>query len=179
MHRAVCSTRESGGRRKTHLVVSATSGRDPVGVVSHLPDEHRVSLVGDKVLEALEVRLQDGPELLRLGLPPAQLEEADAFDVVEERVAVLRQFVAGVRFLRRARGRVVRGQELDGLVDDLPRDEARDEHHLVVAPGLSHEARERYLSVLALPGALRVLVWIEFDGDGVLGAEEEQLGFGF
>ena len=101
----VCSTRKA--EEETHPVVSATGGRNSVGVVSHLPDEHRVSLVGDEVLEALEIRLQNRPQLLCLALPSGQLEEADAFDVVEERVPVLRQFV---RLLSRGGGWVVRGQ---------------------------------------------------------------------
>ena len=102
------------------------------------------------------------------------IEISNAFHVVEERVPVLRQFV---HLLRRF-GRMARGQEFHGLVDDLLRDEPRDEHDLY-APRFLHEAGERYLSVLAFLGTFWVLVGIEFNGDGVLSAEEERLRFGF
>lgn len=169
--------RELKGKKRNgnaHFVVPATSGRNAVGVVRHFSDEHRVSLVGDKVLQALQIRLQYLPQMFRLLLLSVQLEVSDAFHVVEERVPVLRQFV----LLLRRFGRVARGQELHGLVDDLLRDEPRDEHDLY-APRFLHEAGKRYLSVLAFLGAPWVLVRIEFDGDGVLRAEEERLRFSF
>ena len=167
-----------GDVKRSHLVISATRGQNPVGVISHLPEQHRVPLVGDKVLQARQIRLQYPPQLLRAALLSAQLEVSDAFHVVEERVAVRGPFVCALRRRRRGR-RVVWRQQLRGLVADLSRDEPRHEHDLCPATGLSDEAGKRGLGVLALLGALRVLVRVEFDGDGRLGAEEEQLGFGF
>lgn len=111
--------------------------------------------------------------MFRLLLLSVQLEVSDAFHVVEERVPVLRQ---SVHLLRRF-GRVARGQEFHGLVDDLLRDEPRDEHDLYAR--FLHEAGKRYLSVLAFLGALWVLVGIEFDGYSVLRAEEERPRFSF
>jgi hypothetical protein len=73
---------------------------------------------------------------------------------------------------------VARGEQLHGLVDDLPRDEPRDEQRLHLA-ALLREARERRLRLLALLDARGILVRIELDGDGVVGAEEERLRLGF
>ena len=93
--------------------------------------------------------------------------------MVEERVPVARPFVGFGRG-----GGVARRQQLHGLVDDLPRDEPRDERDVYPAR-FADKARERYLRVLALLGELGVLVRIEFDGDRVLGAEEQRLRLGF
>jgi len=97
-------------RKKTHLVVSATSRRNAVDVVSHLPDERRVSLVGDKVLEseALEISPSNPPSAAPPRPLPVNSRKRTPFDVVEERVLPVVR-CQSVRLLRRGGGRVVRG----------------------------------------------------------------------
>ena len=157
----------------SNLVVSTTRQRDTVRIIRHLPDEHRVSLVGYKLLQALQICLQYGPELLSFVFVGVQFEEADAFHVIEERIAMSCPFVGSGR----GRGMIGR-QQLYGFVDDLPRDEPRDESGVCPAR-FSDKAGERYLRVLALLGKRRVLVGIKFDGDSVLRAEEQRLRFDF
>ena len=106
----------------SNLVISTTRERNTVRIIRHLPDEHRVSLVGHKLLQALQICLQYGPELLRFVFVGVQLEEADAFHVIEERISMSRPFIGSGRG-----GGMTGRQQLYGFVDDLPRDEPRDE----------------------------------------------------
>ncbi len=94
--------------------------------------------------------------------------------MIEERIPVPRPFVGFGR-----NGGMTGRQQLHGLVDDLPRDEPRDEGDACPAARFLDKASERYLRVLALLGKRGVLFGIEFDRDSVLGAEEQRLRLGF